>query len=62
MDVKLRRSLSELRLISHKLAIEKGRNCRQKIAMENCLCIYCDRSNVEDEITSYAMFLPILPQ
>ena len=41
-DFKLRRSLRQLHLSSHKLAIEKGRHCRPKLALENRICIYCD--------------------
>ena len=49
-DFKLRRCISQLRLSSHQLQVEKGRHIKPKIPLENRLCKLCDLNVIEDEI------------
>ena len=44
-----RRTLSNFRSGSLKLAIETGRYAKSKIPLENRLCIFCDSSHIETE-------------
>ena len=48
-DAKLRKSLSQFRLSSHRLAVETGRHAKPKIALENRICLFCNAKQVEDE-------------
>ncbi len=48
-DFKLRRSVAQLRLNSHQLAIEKGRHVKPKIPESARICILCNQGDIEDE-------------
>ena len=48
-DFKLRKCLSQFRLSSHSLDIEKGRHSKPKVPLERRICSFCKNNSVEDE-------------
>ena len=45
----IRRTLAQFRTSSHHLRIETGRHFKNKLAVEDRICLFCDKNEIDDE-------------